>query len=829
MKTLLLIDSHSLIHRAYHALPPMTAPNGKPAQALYGLSSILLKIQKEDKPEYIAALFDRPEPTFRKEKYDDYKAQRPKAADELISQLIEARNLFEAFGIQYFECPGYEADDLIATFAHRYVKEKDLRVVILTGDLDTLQIVTKDKIVVRVLKKGVSETVTYDESAVKERYQLLPSQMIDYKSLVGDTSDNVKGVPGVGEKTAIDLLMRYGSVEKILKSKDEKDKKAQLVQKNIEAVTLSEDLVRLRDDAPVEMPPLESLKAEPNTEVIKKYFESFGFGSLLRRMGVEEIKRVEPRGKVSAAATLFSQIPTPTETTSTEEAIYFFSPDSTATLVDLMSGKMKIGFDLKYAIEKIRYTGGEIRPPFFDLGVGFWLTDPDRKAYDAESFFQKFFKRSFQKTEGDLLLAKHLIEKKLKEEELEYVFFDIEMSVMDILADMERWGITVNAKVLEEVEAKMEKEIKALEEKIYKEAGVEFNINSSVQLGEVLFDTLALKLPREMKTPGGARSTRAEVLENLRESHAIIPFILEYRELFKLKTTYATALQEHVGSDGRLRTEFIQTGTGTGRISSATPNLQNIPRESVWSPEIRRAFEAAEKYSLVAFDYSQIELRLLAAVSGDEALIEAFKGGQDIHALTASKIFGVPEGEVKPEMRRTAKVLNFGLIYGMGARAFAKTSGFSQSQASQFIKTYFEAFPRVREFQEKVKEEARTFGYVKTLTGRRRYFPDIHSSGPQFMAAAEREAMNHPLQGLDADINKLAMINVARWLKEKEYWGKEVKLLLAIHDELLFEIRDDMMSQIAPEIKRLMEESYTLSVPLVVQVSSGKNWGSLKA
>ncbi len=829
MKTLLLIDSHSLIHRAYHALPPMTSPEGTPAQALYGLSSILLKIQKEDKPDYIAALFDRPEPTFRKEKYDDYKAQRPKAADELISQLIEARNLFQAFGVPTFDCPKFEADDLIVTFAKRYAKEKNLRVVILTGDLDTLQIVDGEKIVVKVLKKGVSETLTYNEAAVKERYQLLPKQLLDYKALVGDTSDNVKGVPGIGPKTATDLLLRYGSLEGILKSKDKKDKKAQFIQAHEAEARTSYDLVWLRSDAPIKMPQLEELTCAPDAEVIKKYFEKFGFGSLLRRMGAEEVKKAEPKSRISPAATLFSQIPTPTKATSTDEAIYFFSPDSTATLTELRSKKIKIGFDLKYAIEKIRYTGGEIRQPYFDLGVAFWLTAPDYKAYDAESFFQKFFKRSFQKTEADLVLAKNTLEKKLAEEELTYVFEEIEMPVLDILADMERWGITTNASVLQKVEAKMTKVIEGLEKKIYESAGREFNINSSSQLGEIIFDTLELHLPRSVKTPGGARSTKAEVLELLKEAHPIIPAILEYRELFKLKTTYTSSLQKHIQSDGRLHTDYIQTGAGTGRLSSAAPNLQNIPRESLWSPEIRTAFEASKGYSLVAFDYSQIELRLLAALSEDEALIRAFREGQDIHTLTASKVFGLTPAEVKPDVRRVAKILNFGLIYGMGPRAFAKTSGFSQSEAVQFIKTYFEAFPRVREFQEKVKEEARTFGYVKTLTGRRRYFPDIHSSGPQFMAAAEREAMNHPLQGLDADINKLAMIKVANWLKEKEYWGNEVKLLLAIHDELLFEIRDDMMSEIVPVIQRLMEESYALSVPLVVQVSSGKNWGSLKA
>lgn len=832
MKTLLLIDSHSLIHRAFHALPPLTSPKGEPAQALYGLSSILLKIQKEDAPDYMVALFDRPEPTFRKEKYDAYKAQRPKAADELVSQLIEARNLFTAFGVKVFECAGFEADDLIATFAARFRKEKNLRIMVLTGDLDTLQIVEKDKVVIKVLRRGVTETVTYNEAAVKERYSGLgPDQMIDYKSLVGDTSDNVKGVPGIGEKTAIDLLTRYGSLEKILKSKDEKDKKAQLVKAHKEEALLSQELVRLREDVPIKMPTLEELHNHTGMAKAKEYFQKFGFGSLLRRLENGEVKKEdkkEPKKAVSQMATLFSEPHVPSRVASSEEAIYFFSPDSTATLKELRSSKEKIGFDLKYVIEKIRHTGGEIRPPFFDLGVAFWLTDPDRKAYDVESFFQVFLKKPFQHTEAELARAKEVVQRKLEKEGLLYVFSEIEMPVLDILADMERWGIQVNKKTLAEIEAEMNRSIVALEKKIYAQAGQEFNINSSGQLAEILFDTLHLTLPRAMKTPGGARSTRAEVLEQLKDSHPVVSLILEYRELFKLKTTYASALQEHIHSDGRLHAEFIQTGTATGRLSSASPNLQNIPRESDWSPKIRSAFEASAGYSLVAFDYSQIELRLLASVSGDKGLIQAFQEGQDIHALTASKIFGVSPEAVRPEMRRTAKVLNFGLIYGMGARAFAKTSGFSQTESAQFIKTYYEEFPKVREFQERVKEEARTFGFVKTLTGRRRYFPDILSAAPQFMAAAEREAMNHPLQGLDADINKLAMIRVAEWLKKEGHWGTTVRLLITIHDELLFEVQDKVSERVIPQIQELMQGAYSLPVPLLVQISQGKNWGSLR-
>ncbi|MEK7187619.1 MAG: DNA polymerase [Patescibacteria group bacterium] len=829
MKTLLLIDSHSLIHRAYHALPPLTSPDGKPAQALYGLGSILLKITGEDKPDYIAALFDRPEPTFREKKYEAYKAQRPKAADELVSQLIEARNLFSAFGIPVFELPGYEADDLIATFALHYSKEKDVCAVILTGDMDTMQLVTDKKIMVRVLKKGVSETMLYDEAAVKERYGLPPEKLIDYKALVGDSSDNIKGVVGVGPKTAADLIQRYGSLDKILKSKD-KDKKVLHIQENKKDALLSRELVELLGGAPIKMPPLQKLHCESDPEMIKAYFEKFGFGSLLRRMGFQEAAVQKKKEKEPVKATyqnLFSNIAQPQSAHTIHDEVVVFRGGVLPKSSELSSKKTKLGFNLKPAVREVRKMGGILRPPFFDLGVGFWLTDSVRKEYDPEAFFQEFFKRLFKDSDEDILAAQKFLKKKLTDDGLMYVFSEIEMPVLDILADMEQWGITTNKAVLKKVEKKMTDAIAILEKSIYKKAGREFNINSSGQLGEILFDKLGLVLPRNIKTPGGARSTRAEVLEILKDTHPIVPMILEYRELFKLNSTYVSTLPDYIEKDGRMRTEYLQMGTATGRIGSASPNLQNIPRESSWSPEIRKAFEATKGYSLVAFDYSQIELRLLAAVSGDGALIQAFQRGDDIHRLTASKVLKIKPEQVKPEMRRMAKVLNFGLIYGMGARAFSKTSGFSQADSAAFIKTYYEEFPRVKEFQEKVKAEARKFGYVKTLTGRRRYFPEIVSGAPQFVAAAEREAMNHPLQGLDADINKLAMIKVAEWLKDKGYWGKEVKLLLTIHDELLFEIRDDKIEETAPKIRDLMEGAYQLSVPLTVQISVGKNWGSL--
>lgn len=822
MKTLLLIDAHSLIHRAFHALPPLTAPDGRPTQALYGVASMLLKLWREDPPEYAAALFDRPEPTFRKEKYAEYKAHRPEAPDTLISQIIEARELFRQFGIASFEIPGYEADDLIATLAERFRNTPDVQVVILTGDLDTLQLIRGDALVVRTFRRGLSDTMIYDEAAVYERYGLPPSALPDYKALVGDPSDNVPGVSGVGAKTATSLLQKYGTLDAFLEHIDREPKFSQRAEAVAREARFSRDLVILNPEAPLEVRDLASLNSQP-LESREAYLASLGFSSLIERM-----KRSE--GGVHAPKPMQKKkTPTPSSVLPSDAIIV-----GEATLWDEGSSPLfqgagiKVGFRLKERLKVERVSGHDIAPPFFDLGVAFWLIDPDTKEYSADMVSRKYLKRPWSGGRDEYAALFSLAQSLLAERGLVELFRDVEMQLLPVLAEMELWGIQVNREKLASVERDIDSRLAERVREIHALAGEEFNINSTQQLARILFEKLHLSSKSKRTTAHGARSTSADLLEELRDVHPIIPAVLAYREDFKIQSTYVRALAGLVAHDGRIHTEFVQTGAATGRLSSQNPNLQNIPKESIWSDSIRRSFEAAAGYSLVSFDYSQVELRILASVANERRMIEAFEAGHDIHQMTAAEIFRVPVADVRPEMRRVAKTLNFGLIYGMGVSSFAKTSGLSRASAQEFVENYFAAFPGIKEWQEEVKSFARTHGYVQTLTGRRRYLPSILSGSPRFVAEAERIAINQPLQGLSADITKRAMVGVRKALQERGLWGEGVRLLLSIHDELLFEVRDDMMGDVLPLVRDLMEHAYPLQVALKVDVRVGNTWGDLE-
>ncbi len=835
MKTLLLIDANSLIHRAFHALPPLTTPDGKPIQAIYGLSSIFLRLWREEKPDYAAALFDRPEPTFRKEKYKEYKAQRPKAPDELISQIIEAHNFFNEFGIKTYEKPGYEADDLIATLAEKFRGWGDVRVVILTGDLDTLQLVEDEKVLVRTFKKGISDTFIYNEKAVHDRYGLRPDQLVDYKALVGDASDNIKGVPGVGPKTASDLLKKFGTLDEVYKNLASDPNIQKKLAGSEEQAEFSKSLVILERRVPIEASDLRELEVRENQENLTSYFKKMGFESLIKRMNGVTAAPVakeppKPSEKESSQASIFSAVQKQpsAKTKIQKDAMFLAGSVNGIPETELASPKLKVGFDLKALLKGLWEKKSDLAPPYFDLGVAFWLLDPDFKKYDPQSSFKKFLGREWTGGAEDAESAFAFAEAKLKEHKLEEVFHEIEMPALGILAGMEREGIFLEPARLKELETKIEARLADLTREIYREAGREFNVNSPKQLGEVLFKKLSHRNGEKVgKTPGGQPSTSAENLEALQEKIPLAKLALEYREAFKIQSTYVKPFQELVSPDGRIHTEFIQTGTATGRLSSQNPNLQNVPRESVWADEFRSAFVAPDGFSFVAFDYSQIELRILAALSEDPNMIAAFKRGLDIHQATAARIFDVPLENVRPEMRRLAKTLNFGLIYGMGVSAFAKTSGVGREQALKFVNAYFEEFSKIKLWQEKVRRDARTLGYVQTPTGRRRYLLGIASGVPRVVAEAERAAMNQPIQGLAADIIKLAMIETESALEAKHWRGKEVKMILSIHDELLFEVRDSMIKEAIPVIREAMERVYELAVPLKTEVSVGKDWGRL--
>lgn len=841
MKTLLLIDANSLIHRSFHALPPFTSPDGKPTGALYGVAGILLKIWREEKPEYAAALFDRPEPTFRKKEFKEYKAQRPAAPDELISQIIAGRGLFQKFGIKFFEKPGFEADDLIATLAEKFRKERDVRVVILTGDLDTLQLVEGEKVVVRTFKKGISDTFIYDENAVRERYGLGPAQMPDYKAFVGDPSDNIKGIPGIGPKTAAGLLQKFGNIRNLYANLQEEQKLREKLRAAEQDVEFFKRLVTLDRHVPIEIKNLNGLEIREDTKNLSDYFLSLGFQSLLKRIGGQaEIKPAkEAAAKVLPLKTAASEQSSIFDAVSPEKKLpvqaaghtLFITgiPQNAKGLKDLTSSNLKVGFDLKQTLKSLwLIKGKDMAPPYFDLGVAFWLLDPDFKNYTPESVMKKFLREEWAGSFENLKDLFGFARKKLRGYQLSKVFEEIEMPVLRILGEMENNGILINVAELTGLEEKIESKLKELTEEIYKSVGEEFNVNSPKQVGAILERILPLNNNKTVRTPGGQRSTRAETLEKLKDSHPAVPLLLEYREAFKTQSTYVKPFRELLSKDARLRTTFVQTGTATGRLSSQSPNLQNIPRDSEWAKELRSVVQAQDGFSLAAFDYSQVELRILAVVSEDPGMVRAFKENLDIHRATASKVFGVALEEVTSEMRQMAKTMNFGLIYGMGAAAFQKVSGLKREEAEKFIKTYFEEFSLIPAWQEKTRANARTFGYVETKTGRRRYLPNIISGSPQYVAEAERAAINQPIQGFAADIIKLAMIRTKEALEERKWWDKEAKLILSIHDELLFEVRDSIINDTLPLVKEVMENVCDLEVPLKVETYVGKNWAMLK-
>lgn len=726
MKKLLLIDANALIHRAFHAIPNLTAPDGRPSGALYGLANVLVKIFKTEHPEYAVAFFDRPEPTFRKELYDEYKAHRPKAPDELVSQIIEAHELFNIFGVKTYEVPGFEGDDLIGTAVERFKEEKDVQVVILTGDLDALQLVEGNKVVVETLKQGISETITYDATAVEARYGIAPSQLADYKGLVGDTSDNIAGVRGVGPKTATSIVQEFGTLENFfaaVNASDDASKKMASYKKiaaHEKIAMLSKHLATIRRDAPIGISSIEEIAYEQfPIETIIPYLRDLGFTSIIKRLAPEEQDASKQQKE-----------------------------------------KRKEG--------AVQNTPGQL------------------SFLDARS-----------------TLSKELLE-------------DVERPLAPILEEMNLWGIMIDRARLAEKEIVLDRDIDALTKKLYLEAGQVFNPNSPKQLLELLKTKYRLKI----------KSTNIDKIEQFRATVPLVDLILNYRELFKLKSTYLEPLRRMSESDSRIHPTFVQLKAATGRITCEQPNLQNIP------PSVRDIFVASPGYKLVSLDYSQIELRILASLTQDPEMLRAFNSNADIHQITASKIYNVPLADVTPNMRKVAKTLNFGVIYGMGARAFAQQSGLSPKEAKTFIEEYFKDFATIKQWQDGVLAKVRAEGFVKNINGRIRPLPEIVSFNKMLQSEAERMAINFPIQSVGADIIKSAMVKVKEHLSAEGLWGTDVKMILTVHDELVFEIKDPpvggrTLEDIVGEIKTILESVYTLNVPLTVNVEIGDNWGEL--
>ncbi|MEY3783689.1 MAG: polymerase polymerase protein [Candidatus Parcubacteria bacterium] len=782
--TLVLLDSHAILHRAYHALPDFSSPTGEPTGALYGVVTMLLRIIEEFKPEYIAACFDLPEPTYRHEAFDGYKSGRSKTDDALVQQIIRSRDIFKVFGIPIFERPGFEADDLLGTIAHLTADNKDLRVVIASGDMDTMQCVDKKRVQVFTLKKGIKDTITYDEQAVKDRYGFGPKLVPDYKGLRGDPSDNIPGIAGIGEKTATTLIMTFGSIEKIYK-KLENDEQAFL-------------------DAGIK-PRIINL--------LKEGKEEAEFSKMLATIRIDAIDTFDVSTTEWKAQA------------DTDEIIKLFSELGFRTVTD----RVKKLFDITL-VDDAAIAESIPEHELQEASILLWLLESERTNATYIDIIE--YGRSFLAANTWAETVKAL-QHKVKAAGLWKIYEEIEFPLIKVVAAMKQQGITLDVDYLKTLSVQFHQELETLEKTIYQQAGVEFNLNSPKQLGEILFDTLGLKPKNAKKTAGGQRSTKESELEKLQDEHPIIGEILRYRELQKLVSTYVDNLPGQVGTDGKLHSTFLQTGTTTGRMASRDPNVQNIPARTNEGKAIRKAFVADAGYTLVAIDYSQIELRIAALLSGDETMIEIFKAGGDVHAGVASRVFGVKENEVTDNMRRQAKVINFGILYGMGVNALRQNLGedTTRAAAQEFLNAYFNTFTRLAEYLEGIKSFAREHGYTETVFGRRRHFPGITSSVPFIRAQAERMAINAPVQGTSADIIRLAMVKIFDYIKSHELEA-DARMLLQVHDELIFEIKTEKVKSIVPTLLEIMttvlDEKQSNGVPIRAEIKLGHNWEGLK-
>lgn len=912
MKKLVLIDGHALAYRVFHALPVegFATREGEPTNATYGFTATLLNILQEHQPDYIAVCFDAGR-SGRDEMYAGYKSQRDRMPEEMRVQMDRIRQIVEAFGIPIFELEGMEADDLLGTLA-RQAAEKGVETLIVTGDQDLLQLVGPH---VRVFLSGrrLSEGTVYDEEAVRARYGgLSPAQLRDYKALVGDKSDNIPGVAGVGEKTAVELLQQYGSLEGIYNHLEriEKPRFRSLLEQGREAAFLSRQLSTIRADLPVTLDLEACTVRHYDRARVLDLFRRLEFRSLIERLPGEDRlvrqlplfgeERIAPRPaptryhvvtEPAQLAALVEQLSRAaavtfdTETTSQDamraglvglaftdregEGWYIPVghrwgdqlplPQVLETVRPLLEDPLlpKQAHNAKYDLEVLARHGVRVRGLSFDTMIAEWLTDPAshnlglknlafaRLGVEMTSIQELIGSGRRQLTMAEVgieqaaayaaadvdmthRLAK-VLEPELRQKGHWELFVQMELPLVEVLVAMEETGVMLDIPFLERMSAELARRLAELEEEIQRAVGYPFNVNSNQQLAKALFEGLKLPTRGVPRTATGQYSVAAGVLESLQGAHPVIELILEQRELAKLKSTYVDALPALVNPEtGRVHTSYNQTGTVTGRISSSEPNLQNIPIRSPLGRQVRQAFVARQGWVLLGADYSQVELRVLAHISGDPGLLAAFQRGEDIHATTAAAIFDIPLKEVTPEQRRFAKQVNFGLIYGMSTYRLARDAGLTQAEAENFVSQYFGRFPRVRDYLENTIAQAKNRGYVETLLGRRRYFPQLQSTAPgqeQARRQAEREAVNAPIQGSAADIIKQAMLQLHQALLEK---GLQARMTIQVHDELVLEVPQDELRIVAPIVRRTMESAYPLRAPLKVDLKVGSNWGEME-
>ena len=902
-KKFIIIDGNALLHRAWHALPPLTTSDGKMVNAVYGFASIMLNIIKELAPDYGVVAFDPPGGTFRHEVFKEYKATREKQPDELYEQIPLIKEVAKDFGFHIEEVAGYEADDVIGTLARKASKH-DLKTVIVTGDMDALQLVDENT-VVYTIKRGINDTITYDVAAVREKHGFGPEKVIEYKALAGDSSDNIPGVAGVGEKTAKELLADFDSIDEIYEHLEKGGKKIkETVAKKLLAskdnAFLSRNLATIAQDINMKFSLKDISVAPAHEQDLLELFRKLEFRSLVSRaqevFGGYSSKSAKGQGSLfskgasvdedfeiregyhlvnskDAVSSLLKKLDdvralaVDTETDELGaltsnllgaslawkpgEAYYVTAPyvkELKGVLED--AGVKKFGHNIKYDLEVLRRAGIDLGPLSFDSMIASYLLHPTGRSHSLDNLAFVEFRHQmvpildligpagknqlsmadvaldrvadYASEDADFTLRLSLkLAKELQSEGLDGLMRDIEMPLVRVLASIEEAGVKIDSKFLGEMSKQLGSDIVKLEKKIFKATGQEFNVASPLQLKEVLFGKLGLSTKGIGKTKTGF-STAAGQLEKMIDAHPVIPLILEHRELSKLKNTYLDALPRLVNKEtGRVHTSFNQTVASTGRLSSSDPNLQNIPMRSELGRSIRKAFIAERGNVLLSADYSQIELRVAADLSGDKRLNEIFKEGKDVHTSTAAFVHQIPESKVTPEIRRTAKEVNFGILYGMGARGLSQRTGMPFGRAQEFIEKYFEEFSGVRDYIEENIALARTRGFVETKFGRRLRIPDIDSGMAQVRAAAERLATNMPIQGTAADIMKMAMIAIHADLPKVSAGSR---MLMQVHDELVFEAPAKDAKRVSEFVRETMESAAKLRVPLVAEVHSGKNW-----
>ena len=846
---LMILDGNSIVNRAYYGVRPLNAPDGTPTNAIYGFLAILQRLLEEQQPQAVCVSFDLKAPTFRHRQYEAYKAQRKGMPEELAAQMPILKEVLDAMGIRRYELEGYEADDILGTAA-AICEKSGWDCVIVTGDKDSLQLITDTTSVCNVkTRMGQTETLLYTPERVREEYGFAPPLMVDLKALMGDSSDNIPGVPGIGEKTAMDLVRRYGEIKNIYENLDSLEIKEGIRKKlaqGRESAEMSYWLATIIRDIPLDFKPEENLWDKNYTNALYGLFKRLGFNKFIEKWGLTESGEAAaaedsahlPREEVNTAEELQALIAVINGAEQLAvyplEGLDHLEVCDGKTVYDLAWNRCGEGYDRLLAAlfcPEVKKTGHNVKDLMglllkeglstegfvFDTALAAYLLEATESDYALERISVRYTGSEASGAEAVFRLTP-VLDAKLRELEMDGLYYRAELPLCAVLAEMEAAGFFVDRKALYDFGESLNAGIAQLQQSIWQHAGHEFNINSPKQLGVVLFDELLLPYGKKTKT---GWSTNADVLEKLQGKHPIVDEVLEYRMLTKLKSTYADGLLKVISEDGRIHTNFQMTVTATGRLSSTEPNLQNIPVRKKLGAQIRNMFVAAPGMMLVDADYSQIELRLLAHISGDETMKAAFLSGEDFHTVTASNVFGVSLSEVTPTLRSRAKAVNFGIVYGISAFSLAQDIGVYPNEAKAYMDAYLEKYHGVRDYMKQIVETAKAQGYVSTIYGRRRYLPELKSSNFNMRSFGERVALNMPVQGTAADIIKLAMVNVHRRLKAE---GLKARLILQVHDELIVECPGEEAEQVRQLLTEEMENAARLSVPLLAEAHIGHSW-----